>query len=84
MSEGNNPQSVTIVVNARAHEVPKGDIAFSDVVQLAFGTTSNPQAVYTITYERGQEGNHEGILPAGGAVKVKKDMIFNVSATGQS
>ena len=84
MNDEKEPNLVTIIVNARPHDVPKGEISFDDVVRLAFGETTNPQAVYTITYERGESDDHDGILPAGRSVKVKKDMVFNVSATGQS
>jgi hypothetical protein len=83
MANDHEEKTVEITVNARPHQVEKGDITFDQVVALAFGVTPDPQAVFTITWERGH-GSKDGILPAGGSVQVKEGMIFNVSATGQS
>lgn len=82
---GGNPHEVTIVVNGREHSVRKADITFDEVVALAFETPpTGPNVMITITYRRGHGDKPEGTLEAGGAVKVKDGMIFNVTATDKS
>lgn len=78
-------QTVTIIVEATAHEWPKDDITYADVVTLAVPDyPQHPEITYSVTYKRGHGNKPEGILSPGGKVKVKDGMIFNVSATGQS
>lgn len=79
-------KTVTIIVNAREHEVEKGELSYAKVVALAYGGNppSGPYIVITITYRRGHGQKPEGTLDEGGSVKVKEGMIFNVTATDKS
>jgi hypothetical protein len=78
-------QTITIIVNGREKTVEKGDLTMDEIVQLAFDTPPTGEFVcFTITYRRGQGNKPEGTLEAGGSVKVKKGMIFNVTATDKS
>lgn len=77
---------ITIVVEGTPHEWPKNsEITYSQLVALEFPDfAQHPEATYSIKYTKGQGNKPEGVLVAGGTVKVKEGMIFNVSATGQS
>lgn len=78
-------KTVTIIVEGTPHEWPKGDITFAEVVTLEVPDYSaHPEITYSVKYKNGNGNKPEGILPPGGSVKVKKDMVFNVSETGQS
>ncbi len=80
-----NDKSVTIIVDGTPHEVEKEKISYAEVVTLAYPDyPQHPEITYSVTYKRGPNVNHEGILAQGGTVMVKKDMVFNVSRTGQS
>jgi Multiubiquitin len=77
-------KSVTIIVNTREKVVEKDDITFGEVVALAFDPVpSGPNVLLTVTYHRGQ-GNKSGDLLAGQSVKVKDEMVFDVTATDLS
>ena len=78
-------QTVTVVVNGTAKQVPKKEsLTFQEVVALADGLPAGPNIEYTITYRRGHGDKPEGSLVPGGDVKVKEGMIFNVTATDRS
>lgn len=80
-----NDKTVTIIVDGTSHEVEKEKISYAEVVTLAYPDyPQHPEITYSVTYKRGPDANHEGILAQGGLVMVKKDMVFNVSRTGQS
>lgn len=79
------PQTVTIIVNTREREVPRGDISFEQVVRLAFDPPPyGENTLFTVTYRRGHGNRPEGTLTQGESVKVKEGMIFNVTATDRS
>ena len=83
MAEPN--KTVTIVVNGTQHEWPKGDITYAEVVTLEVPDyAQHPEITYSVKYKNGHGDKPEGVLSPGGSVKVKKDMIFSVSETGQS
>lgn len=80
------PETVTIIVNSRPKEVAKNeDLSFERAVDLAYdgNPPTGPYVVFTVMYRRG-EGNKDGSLVAGQAVKVKEGMVFSVSATDRS
>lgn len=84
MSENVN-KKVTIVVNGEPFEVEKDEISYAEVVTLAFPDyPQHPEVTYSVKYKRGHGNKPEGVLAPGGTVKVKDEMIFNVSPTGQS
>lgn len=79
-------KAVTIIVNGRAKEVTQKELSFEDAVNLAFDNSppTGENIVITVTFSRGDEGRREGSLLPGESVKVKKDMVFNVTATDKS
>lgn len=81
----NVKKKVTIVVNGEPFEVEKEEISYAEVVTLAFPDyPQHPEVTYSVKYKRGHGNKPEGVLAPGGTVKVKDEMIFNVSPTGQS
>ena len=75
----------TIIVEGSPYEWPKSVISYNEVVTLfAPHFSSHPEITYSVTYKRGHGNKPEGILSPGASVKVKKGMVFRVSATGQS
>lgn len=78
-------KSVTIVVNGTAHEWPKGEITYEEVVTLEVPDyPQHPEISYSVKYKRGHGNRPEGTLSPGGSVRVKEGMSFSVSETGQS
>ena len=79
-------KTVTIIVNGRPKEVPKDDITYEQVVDLAFDNNppTGENIVITVTYSKGEEGHKEGTLVPGDSVKAKDGMVFNVTATDKS
>lgn len=76
---------VTIIVEGTAHDWPKDKITFAEVVTLEVPDyATHPEIIYSVTYMRGHGDKPEGVLVPGGSVKVKDQMVFNVSETGQS
>lgn len=77
-------KTVTIIVEATAHEWTKDEITYAEVVTL-----ENPdfpqhsERVYSVTYERAHN-NKSGVLSPGSSVKVKEGMVFCVKDTGES
>ena len=82
-NENANPHAnrVEIVINGQQKEVAKGEICHSDLVKIAFNVEADAAQPYSVTYEDGKKSD---ILPFGACIKVKKDMIFDVIATGMS
>ena len=82
----NKKDTIEIIVNGRPKEVAKGELTFSEVVDLAF---ENPphggDTIFSVTYRKGgNEHRPEGILVEGDSLKVKRGTTFNVSATNRS
>jgi Multiubiquitin len=78
-------KTVTIIVEATAHEWAKGEISYVDVVTLEVPDfAQHPEITYSVRYKKGHGNKPEGILVKGASVKVKEGMIFSVSETGQS
>lgn len=90
MINSNNSQAsgqnktVTIIVEAIAHEWAEKEITYDEVVTLEDPEfPQHPERVYSVTYERAH-GNKNGVLSPGGSVKVKEGMEFYVKDTGES
>jgi hypothetical protein len=85
-SAGKKPEKeVNIIVNGREYPVEKTSITFEKVVELAFGSyDTNPDIAYTVSYSWGNSGKEKGVLNPGTSVKVKKEMVFNVTRTNRS
>jgi hypothetical protein len=79
-------KNVTIIVEGTPHDWPKHEkISFDQVAIWAFPDYSPSDGrSYTITYDRGDNEKPEGQLVKGESVKVKNEMSFNVSRTGES
>jgi hypothetical protein len=84
--EHEHEHETTIVVNAQEKTVTTKEISFSEVIDLAYDG-SPPQGenwVFTVTYRRGADESPQGSLVKGATVKLKKGMVFNVTATDKS
>ncbi|MCB0121102.1 MAG: multiubiquitin domain-containing protein [Caldilineaceae bacterium] len=78
-------KNVTIIINGREKTVPKTELTFDQLVQLAFDEPPTGEFIcFTITYRRGQGNKPEGTLSDGETAKIKDGMIFNVTATDKS
>jgi hypothetical protein len=82
----NKVKTVTIYVNGTAEEVEKKEeITYDEVVTIAFPDfPEHPERTYSVKYKRGHGDKPEGTLAPGGQVKVKDQMTFDVTPTGQS
>lgn len=69
-----------IIVNTRPREWNKKEIAFREVVLLAFpAAIFNEQHIYTVTYSKGIDKKPKGSMVEGGEpVHVKDGMVFDV------
>lgn len=75
----------TIIVNGREKAWTEKEISFEQVIVLAYDSIStDPNIIYTVTYKRGENNKPEGSMVKGDIVKVKKEMIFNVTKTDKS
>ncbi len=78
-------RGVRIIVEGTPHPWQKPRISYVEVATLFDPTfPQHPDVTYSITYDHGPRQNPEGILSPGGSVKVKEEMEFHVSPTGQS
>jgi hypothetical protein len=78
-------QSMIITVNARPKTVTEKRLSFMEVVALAFNPVpTGDNWVFTVTYYNGPKKNPEGSMVKGDKVKIKKGMVFNVTATDKS
>lgn len=78
-------KEVMIIVNTREKTWTKKEISYQEVIVLAFGSySSDENTVYTVTFSRGPESHHEGSIVKGDSVKVKNEMVFNVTQTNKS
>jgi ABC-type sulfate transport system substrate-binding protein len=79
-------KTVTVLVNGTPKQVTKGEVTFEDVVELAFPNPwSNPNIMYTVAYRRGHGDKPQSTMVQGGdPVKVKNEMIFDVTPTDKS
>ena len=79
-------KTVTIFVNGTPEEVEKKEeITYDEVVTFAFPDfPQHPERTYSVKYKRGDGHKPEGTLPPGGRVKIKDQMSFDVTPTGQS
>jgi hypothetical protein len=74
----------SIYINGREVAVSEKELTFDQVVALS-GMPTGPDIVFTISYRKGHGEKPEGSMVEGGSpVKVKKDMVFNVSSTNRS
>ena len=75
----------TIIVNTREKEVEGKEVTYDQIVAFAFENTPTGENIeITATYRGGPGQNKEGTLQPGQTVRIKKDMIFDVTATDKS
>lgn len=79
-------KEIVIIVNGREKVVKDKELTFIQVVGLAFEIDDENKAIfYTVTFKRAHGNKPEGVLVEGDdPVKLKTNMIFNVSATDKS
>ncbi|MCR9118427.1 multiubiquitin domain-containing protein [Maricaulis alexandrii] len=78
-------KELSIVVNGREKTVSGKTISSDELVELAFDNPPTGEFIcFTITYRKGHGNKPDGNLAEGEMVKVKKGMIFNVTATDKS
>ena len=78
-------KSVTIIVEGTEHPWPKDDISYAEVVTLEVPDyAQHPEITYSVSYKRGHGNKPEGILAPNESVKVKDEVVFSVSETGES
>jgi hypothetical protein len=78
-------KDIKIVVNGEEKETSETRLDFNEVVAIAFPVPPTGENImFTITYRKGPNANPKGTLTEGGSVKVKKGMIFDVTATDRS
>lgn len=76
---------ITIIVNGKRKETVETSLSFDELVKLAYDNPPyGPQTLFTITYRNGPKKNPEGTLTMGHSVRIKKGMVFNVTATDKS
>jgi hypothetical protein len=79
------PKTITIIVNARKHQVKPGTISFEELLVLAFAAApSGPNVCFTVSYRKGPKTHPEGSLLPGQSVHVIEGMTFHVTATDKS
>lgn len=80
---GGKDKTTTIIVNTREKEVEGKEVTFDQIVRLAFENPPTGEFIeITINYRKGP--GPDGSLQEGGSVKIKKGMIFDVTATDKS
>ena len=78
-------EEICIFVNTVEEYVQPGKISFSDLAKLAFPELEvTATTEFTVGYRKGQNDDPAGSLISGESVKVKKGMIFDVTATDKS
>lgn len=81
----NEKKFVEIVVEGSAHQWPKDEITYTEVVALEVPNyTPDSNITYSVGYERGQGNKPQGTMSPGESIKIKERMIFRVSETSQS
>jgi Multiubiquitin len=80
---GGHDKTTTIIVNTREKAVEGKEVTFDQIVRLAFENPPTGEFIeITINYRKGP--GRDGSLQEGGTVKIKKGMIFDVTATDKS
>lgn len=79
---GHENKPKNIIVNARPKKFDGDRITYSEVVQLAFTGSVDPNIVYTVTYVGPQIP--DGTLVEGQSVVIRNGMKFDVNKTNRS
>lgn len=77
-------ETFEVLVNSDEHRIDTEEITYARVVDLYVGSGGKASNEYLVKYSHGPVENPSGTLPPGQKVKVKDDMRFRVSGTGES
>lgn len=82
--DGGNSET-TIIVNTREKVIVGKVVTYDQIIALAFENPPTGEFIeITIAYRDGPGPNEAGTLQAGVSVRIKKEMIFDVTATDKS
>ncbi len=82
---GGGQSETTIIVNTREKTVQGKEVTYDQIVALAFETVPSGENIeITVLYRDGPGQNKEGTLAPNSSVRIRKDMIFDVTATDKS
>jgi len=79
-------KEITIFVNGTEESVSKDTLTFDELVDIAFpGHPTDPNIIFSITFEHADSKPHQGTVAQGGSVTVKnKGTTFDVIQTNRS
>jgi Multiubiquitin len=78
-------KAITIIVNGQKKEVTETRLSYDQVAKLAFPVPPPGQNImYLIGYRHGPPANPKGSLLEGETVRIKNEMIFDVTPTDRS
>jgi hypothetical protein len=76
---------LTLIINGKEKPWSEEQINYDQLVQLSGEPLpAGPDPGFTVTYFNGPRDTPEGALTEGHSVKVKTDMVFNVTPTNRS
>jgi hypothetical protein len=79
------PKEFKIIVNGTEVTVANDVVTFDQLTEIAFpGHPTNPDIVFSVTFEKAESKPHQGTLAKGGTVTVKNGTIFDVTQTNRS
>lgn len=74
-----------IIVNGTQHTVSNDVLTFDVIVELAFpGHPTDPNIVFSVTFDNAESKPHQGTLAPGGKVTIKNNTVFDVTQTNRS
>lgn len=74
-----------IVVNTREKAVDHDELAFDEVIRLAFDPVpTGPNVEWSITFRHAAQHPSDGTMAVGGTVTIKNGTAFNVTPTDKS
>lgn len=80
-----HPKEFKIIVNGTQHTVTTDLLTFDAVVEIAFpGHPTDPNVVYSVTFDKAESRPHQGTLAPGGTVTIKNNTVFDVTQTNRS
>jgi hypothetical protein len=78
-------KAIVVVVNGQQKEVIETRLSFEAVIKLAFPSLpAGDNVMFTVRYRHGPRQNPNGTLLEGETVRIKKDMVFDVTQTVRS
>lgn len=79
------PKLITLIINGRRREVPKGKYSYAELVRLAFpDAVFAENIVYTVSYKHGPASHPEGSVVDGQTIRVRDEEVINVIRSDRS